>query len=45
MHWMTQRWIVPNEGETIWDVVLDAVMALFSAAVVTEVIQIIFSAA
>ena len=45
MRWMTQRWIAPKEGKTIWDVVLDAVMALFSAAVATEVIQINFSAA
>jgi hypothetical protein len=45
MGWITQRWIAPKEGETVWDVVLDALMALFSAAVATEVIQIIFSAA
>jgi hypothetical protein len=44
MRWMTQKWIVPREGETVWDVVLDATMALFSAAVATEVIQIVFSA-
>jgi hypothetical protein len=44
MRWITDKWIVPREGETVWDVVLDAMMALFSAAVATEVIQIVFSA-
>jgi len=42
MRWMMQRWIVPKEHETVWDVLLDATMALLSAAVATEVIQIIF---
>jgi len=37
-----QEWIVPKEHETVCDVLLDATMALFSAAVATEVIQIIF---
>jgi hypothetical protein len=44
MRWMTQKLIVPREGETVWDAVFDATMALFGAAVATEVIQIIFSA-
>ena len=44
MRWMTQKWIVPREGETVWDVVLDAMMALFCAAVATEVIRIVLSA-
>ena len=43
MRWMMQKWIVPKEDETVWDVLLDATMALFSAAVATEVIQITFS--
>jgi hypothetical protein len=43
MRWMIQKWIVPKEHETVFDVLLDATMALFSAAVATEVIQIIFS--
>ena len=43
MRWMTQKWIFPREGETTWDVALDAMMALFSAAVATEVIKIIIS--
>jgi hypothetical protein len=43
MRWMIQRWIVPKEHETVYDVLLDATIALFSAAVATQVIQIIFS--
>jgi hypothetical protein len=43
MRWMIQKWIVPKEHETVYDVLLDATMALFSAAVATVVIQIIFS--
>ena len=43
MRWMIKKWIVPKEHETVYDVLLDATMALFGAAVATEVIQIIFS--
>jgi hypothetical protein len=43
MRWVMQKWIVPREGETMWDVVIDAMMALLSAAVATEVIQLIVS--
>jgi hypothetical protein len=42
MRWL-QKWIVSNEDETVYDVLLDATMALFSAAVATEIIQIIVS--
>ena len=42
MRWLIQKCIVPKEHETVCDVLLDATMALFSAAVATEVIQIIF---
>jgi hypothetical protein len=40
-----QKWIVPKEGETVWDVIVDALIALFSAAVATELIQLIISMA
>ena len=43
MRRIIQEWIVLKEHETVYDVLLDATMALFSAAVATEVIQIIFS--
>jgi hypothetical protein len=43
MRWIIQKWIVPKEDETICDVLLDATLALFSAAVATEVIQIVIS--
>ena len=42
MRWMP-KWIVPKEGETFRDVLLDATMAVLSAAVATEVIYIVFS--
>jgi hypothetical protein len=42
MRWL-QKWIVSKEDETLYDVLLDATMALFSAAVATEVIQIVVS--
>jgi hypothetical protein len=40
---MMGKWVAPKEHETVWDVLLDATMALLGAAVATEVIQIIFS--
>ncbi len=43
MRWVTEKWIVPKEGETVWDVIVDALMALFGAAVATELIQLIIS--
>ncbi len=43
MRRLTQKWIVPKDHETVWDVVLDAMMALFSAAVATKLIQIILA--
>jgi hypothetical protein len=43
MRWMTQKSIVPKEGETVSDVVLDALLAMFIAAAATELIQTIFS--
>ncbi len=42
MRWMTQKWIVPKEGETAWDVAVDAAVALFGAAVTTGLIRLIF---
>ena len=43
MRWMTQKPIVPKEGETISDVVLDALLALFIAAIATELVRTILS--
>jgi len=42
MRWML-NWVVPKEDENIYDVLLDATLALFSAAVATKMIQIVFS--
>jgi hypothetical protein len=42
MRWML-NWIAPKDDEDIGDVLVDAMLALFSAAVATELIQIIFS--
>ena len=42
MRWMVKS-IAPKEGENIADILLDTLMALFAAAVATEVIHIIFS--
>jgi hypothetical protein len=42
MRWML-NWVVPKEDENIYDVLLDATLALFGAAVATKMIQIVFS--
>ncbi len=42
MRWLTEKWIVPKEGETAWDVAIDAAVALFGAAVATELLRLIF---
>lgn len=42
MRWL-QKWIVSRQDETLYDVLLDGTMALFSAAVATGVIQIVVS--
>lgn len=42
MRWMKRKWIVPKEGETAWDVAIDAAVALFGAAVTTEFLRLIF---
>lgn len=36
-----QKWIVSRKDETVWDVLIDAVIALFGAVIVTQVTQII----
>jgi hypothetical protein len=43
MRWMTQKWIAPRDDETIWDVVLDVMMALFGAAILTQLIRLLLS--
>jgi hypothetical protein len=43
MRWITQKSIAPKESETVSDVVLDVLLALFLAAIATELLQIIFS--
>ena len=42
MRWIDQKWMVPKEGETAWDVAIDAAVALFGAAVATVFIRLIF---
>ncbi len=39
MRWMTQRWIGSKKDETLWDVAIDAMIALFGAVVVTQFIR------
>ena len=43
MRRMTQKWIVPNKDETVWDVVFNALMALLGASIITEFIQLLLS--
>jgi hypothetical protein len=44
MRRMMQEWIAPKENETVWDVVRDAMVALLGASIITELIQLLFSA-
>jgi hypothetical protein len=39
MRWMTQKWIVSKKNESVWDVLIDAMIALFGAVVVTQFIR------
>ena len=39
MRWITQKWIVSEKDETLWDVLIDALIALFGAVVVTQLIR------
>jgi hypothetical protein len=41
---MMHEWIAPKKNETVWDVVRDAMMALLGASIITEIIQLFFSA-
>ncbi len=41
---MTQKWIVPKRDETVWDVVLDAMIALLGASIITQFMQLFLSA-
>lgn len=43
MRRMTQKWIVPKKDETVWDVVLDATMALLGASIITQFTQLLLS--
>ena len=43
MRWMTQKWIVLKENETIWDVAFDAVVAVLGAAGIVQLIQLLLS--
>jgi hypothetical protein len=40
---MTQKWIASKKDETVWDVVIDAMIALFGAVVVTQFIRSLVS--
>jgi len=43
MRWITQKWIVSEKDETLWDVLIDALIALFGAVVVTQFIRSLVS--
>jgi len=43
MRGMLQRWTVLKDNETVWDIALDATIALLGAAALTQLIQLIFS--
>lgn len=43
MRGMTQKWIVLKKDETVWDVVLDAMIALLGAAIITQIIHSLLS--
>jgi hypothetical protein len=43
MRWMTQKWIVSKKDETLWDILIDAMIALFGAVVVTQFIRSLVS--
>jgi hypothetical protein len=43
MRWITQKWILSKKDETFWDVLIDAMIALFGAAVVTQFIRSLIS--
>ncbi len=43
MRRVMQEWIVPKGDETVWDVVLDALMALIGAAVIAQFIEFLLS--
>ena len=43
MRWMTQKWIVSKKDETLWDVLIDAMIAMFGAVVVTQFIRSLVS--
>lgn len=38
-----QKWIVSRKDETVWDVLIDAVIALFGAVIVTQIIRLFVS--
>jgi hypothetical protein len=41
MRQVMQKWIAPKEDETVWDVVLDATMALVGASVIMQFIHLL----
>jgi hypothetical protein len=43
MRGMTQKWIVLKKDETVWDVVLDAMLALLGASIITQFIHVLLS--
>jgi len=43
MRGMIQKWMVLKDNETVWDVALDATIALLGAAALTQLIQLILS--
>jgi hypothetical protein len=40
---MTQKWMVPKNDETVWDIALDAMVALLVASIITQFIQLLLS--
>jgi len=43
MRWITQKWIVSEKDETLWDVLIDAMIALFGAVLITLFIRSLVS--
>ena len=43
MRGIIQKWIVLKDNETVWDIALDATVALLGAAALTQLIQLILS--
>ena len=43
MRWMTQKWIFAKRDETVWDVLIDAMIAMFGAVTIAQFIRLLVS--